>query len=564
MPMEHADRDATTTWCSIIIPLYNRLDMTQACVASLLAHHVPGVEIILVDNASTDGTAEWCATLSEPIRVERSDHNINFAGACNLGAELARGALLVFLNNDTVVTDGWLEALTQPLSDERIGVVGARLLYPDGSIQHAGVAYGPDRIGFHVNAGAASDDPAVLVPRAMQSVTGACIAVRREWFREVRFDTEYRNGCEDLELCFRAIDAGMSVWYEPSCVVIHHESQSAGRFDHASHNLRLFLTRWASKIVPDTETFADAPKVARAVQRREHGGRTWSGSRAVYEFARGDSGCVDVVSISDAASCNTAIATSRGEWVVIAGDNCTDALRRQIIDARSSIDSLTHEHPEIAVASSDSGCLVALGITRSALDLVGGVSPGVRSVESQLSDLAFRTRLYGYVPFVVGHSVALRAVRSSRELQLFEPLGGQGRSAGYTDFSTRGTSVLVACNDAQWRGYTAALQRLLDQFGSTDDVTVIVRAVDMGSACAVLEQAATGISDADLVDIVLVEGDRSLDATLCEVADFVVVDSVPTLDLHGCARNNAARCITVEQLSAISANLADGRSPMLT
>ncbi len=128
---------------SIVVPVFNKCDYTRQCIQSLYENaSYPHFEVIVVDNHSTDETPEllvW-AQGEYGIRVIRNERNLGFAKACNQGAAAARGALLLFLNNDTIARPGWLEALVDVLRKEpRAGIVGAKLLYPDGTIQHAGM-----------------------------------------------------------------------------------------------------------------------------------------------------------------------------------------------------------------------------------------------------------------------------------------------------------------------------------------------------------------------------------------------------------------------------------------
>lgn len=174
---------------SIIIPVYNRLKYTQNCIASL-QETLKGrddVEIIVVDNGSTDGTRAYLAKLPPPFRAIYSPENLGYSRANNLGARSARGKYLVFLNNDTVATANWLEALLAVVGkDENTGIVGSKLLYPGCTIQHAGIllACSPTDplFALHVHRHRPGDFPPANQQRAYQAVTGACLLIRREVF----------------------------------------------------------------------------------------------------------------------------------------------------------------------------------------------------------------------------------------------------------------------------------------------------------------------------------------------------------------------------------------------
>jgi GT2 family glycosyltransferase/glycosyltransferase involved in cell wall biosynthesis len=240
---------------SIVIPVYGRLELTRGCLEQLLLHtQSPEVEVIVVDNASPDGTAAYLASLGPRIRVLSNDSNLGFARACNQGARAARGEQLLFLNNDTIPPRGWLEPLLAELErDASVAIVGARLLYPDGSVQHAGVAFSrPDGVPYHVYRGAARQHPAVSRRRELGAVTAACMLVRRSAFEAAGgFDEGYRNGFEDIDLCLRVRAAGGRVIYQPQSELIHLEEQTPGRKAHDGPNLERFLSRWRGRLVPD-------------------------------------------------------------------------------------------------------------------------------------------------------------------------------------------------------------------------------------------------------------------------------------------------------------------------
>lgn len=236
--------------CSIIIPVWNKADLTRQCLEALAATtHGIEYEVIIVDNGSTDETPALLAGLGGDVQVIRNQENLGFAKACNQGAKAARGRYLVFLNNGTIPQPGWLDALVREVEDHAdVAVVGSKLLYPDGTIQHAGVAF--SRAWFtpyHLYRGCPADAPAVNRRREFQSVTGACMLVRREVFEEVGgFDEGYRNGFEDVDLCLKIKERGGRVVYQPKSVLYHLESRTPGRKDHDAENSRLLLARWGS------------------------------------------------------------------------------------------------------------------------------------------------------------------------------------------------------------------------------------------------------------------------------------------------------------------------------
>ena len=240
---------------SIVIPVFNRLDLTQQCLDAIAATAAGTAhEVIVVDNASTDGTAEFLRTEEKAgrLRCIVNAENEGFGGACNKGVELARGELVVLLNNDTIPRAGWLSSLVETMADETVGIAGSRLLYPDGRIQHAGIVWNGAGHLDHVHRGAAADDPAVLVPRDFAAVTGACLIIRRATFFELgAFDPAYRMYVEDVDLCIRAWNAGLRVTYCPTSVVVHLENASvtdlAWRDENVIAGWKHLQARWSGR-----------------------------------------------------------------------------------------------------------------------------------------------------------------------------------------------------------------------------------------------------------------------------------------------------------------------------
>ncbi|MCC6850398.1 MAG: glycosyltransferase [Deltaproteobacteria bacterium] len=237
--------------CSIVIPVFNRAELTEQCLVALAAV-TAGVtfEVIVVDNASTDRTPELCAALGGDVQILVNAENLGFAAACNQGARAARGRYVVFLNNDTIPLDGWLAPLARELdADPTVQVVGSKLLFADGTVQHAGVIFGREvPLPYHAFAHTPGTLPAVNERREMQSVTGACMAVRRDAFLALGgFDEGYRNGFEDVDFCLRVRTRGGRVIYQPASTLYHLESQTPGRKAHDDANVKRFLERWIAQ-----------------------------------------------------------------------------------------------------------------------------------------------------------------------------------------------------------------------------------------------------------------------------------------------------------------------------
>ncbi len=217
---------------SIIIPVFNQLEYTKQCLEAL-TRNTPSelYEVVIVNNGSTDGTSDFLRREESAgsLRAVFNPENLGFAKACNQGAQIAQGQYILFLNNDTVPQPGWLEAMiSMAESDPQIGIVGSRLLYPDGTIQHAGIAFTDQGLSYHVFRGAPGDYPAALESRDWPAVTGACLLIRRDLFQRLGgFDEDFHMYVEDLDLCLRAWEKGFRVAYCPTSVLIHFESASA-------------------------------------------------------------------------------------------------------------------------------------------------------------------------------------------------------------------------------------------------------------------------------------------------------------------------------------------------
>lgn len=262
---------------SIIIPVFNNYAYTKNCVLSLERHNnFQKNEIIIIDNNSTDQTKFFLSNLpSNNLKIITNITNLGFAKACNQGAEIADGEHLIFLNNDTEVTRGWIEELTRCLlADHRIGVVGCKLLYPDNTIQHAGVAFSSVKV-HHLYRNFHPEHPANNKVREFQAVTAACMLVPRKLFLSLGgFDESFINGFEDLDFCFRARSKGFKVMYTPESVVIHHESKTPGRHDHHAHNARLFASRWLPSVDHDLDkNYAEDGLLRHTVYEKKIGGK---------------------------------------------------------------------------------------------------------------------------------------------------------------------------------------------------------------------------------------------------------------------------------------------------
>ncbi len=234
--------------CSIIIPVFNKLELTQQCLIHLAeVTQENSYEVVIVDNHSSDGTSEFLRTLDGDIQVIANPENLGFAKACNQGAQAARGKHLVFLNNDTIPQAGWLSELVKEIEqNENVDVVGSKLLYEDKTIQHAGVVFSRlYQTPYHIFQGLPESFPPANVRKEFQVVTAACMLVRKETFESVGgFDEGFVNGFEDVDLCLKIRQLGKKVIYQPKSCLYHLESQSPGRKIHDVANAKRLLSRW--------------------------------------------------------------------------------------------------------------------------------------------------------------------------------------------------------------------------------------------------------------------------------------------------------------------------------
>ncbi len=241
----------TAPTVSIVIPVFNKWELTWKCLMAI-AENTRDVahEVIVIDNASSDETAQ-ALPLLDNIRFARNTANLGFAKASNQGAAMAGGKYLLFLNNDTEPTPGWLRPMVAELeADPEVAIVGSKLLYPDGTVQHGGVVFayaGPEPITpLHLHA----RQPASASHRRLElrAVTAACMLTRPEVFRaHGGFDEAFVNGAEDVDLCLKVSRTGRKIVFTPASVVVHHESATDGRFRFAAANADRLNALWLDR-----------------------------------------------------------------------------------------------------------------------------------------------------------------------------------------------------------------------------------------------------------------------------------------------------------------------------
>lgn len=234
---------------SIIIPTRDAVELLRRCVDSVLEKtRYANYEILVVDNQSRDpGAVTYLKSISQrtAVRVLTFDCPFNFSAINNFAAREARGEFLCLLNNDTeVITPDWLNKMVGQALQDRVGVVGAKLLYPDGSVQHAGDVVGPGGCANHLHNGIAGDDPGycnrAVVVQDLSAVTAACLLTKRDlYIRLGGLDERYlKIAYNDVDYCLRVREAGFRVVWTPHARLYHHESVSRGTNDTWRKELR--------------------------------------------------------------------------------------------------------------------------------------------------------------------------------------------------------------------------------------------------------------------------------------------------------------------------------------
>ena len=225
---------------TVIIVTFNSEAVIGACLEALGALRRAPREVIVVDNASRDRSAERVARQHPAVRLVRSPINLGFGPACNRALELAQGALPVLLNPDTAVEPDWLEALERALeSDPRLGIAGSKILEPDGrTVQHLGGILHPNALTDHAGRGE-PDRPGDSELIDCDYVTGASAALRREMLRAIGgFDPGFHPAYfEETDLCWRARRRGWRVAVAPGSRLRHVEAAATGKLssDYLRH-----------------------------------------------------------------------------------------------------------------------------------------------------------------------------------------------------------------------------------------------------------------------------------------------------------------------------------------
>jgi GT2 family glycosyltransferase len=253
---------------TVVIPTRDRAELLRVALDGVLHRtDYPAIEVVILDNDSREPetAALFAGMQADPrVRVLASPGPFNFSALSNEGARAGRGELLLFLNNDIEVREpGWLAEMVSIAVEPQVGAVGAKLSYPDGTLQHGGVVLGAGGVAGHSHLGIGPEDPGyfgrMMISQEVSAVTGACLMMRRAVFDEIGgFDAaRLAVAFNDVDLCLRIRAAGYVIIWTPHAHLIHHESKSRGQEDTPAKRARFeaevatMLERWGPQLRND-------------------------------------------------------------------------------------------------------------------------------------------------------------------------------------------------------------------------------------------------------------------------------------------------------------------------
>lgn len=247
-------QDSDKPIVSIIIPTKDNPKLLQACIESIRTKSsYKNYEIIIVDNNSKkEETKRYLNTLKH--RILSYQQPFNFSSINNLAVKNAKGEHVIFLNDDTkIISQDWIERMLEHSVKPNVGAVGALLLYPNNTIQHAGVLIGVGGIAIHAFEGLPKDNPGykglVQQVRECSAVTGACLMIKKSLFDQVGgFDEHFAYSFNDVDICLRLREKGYAIIYTPHAVLYHHGT-STRPYTEDEKEIVYFVKRWHDMIL---------------------------------------------------------------------------------------------------------------------------------------------------------------------------------------------------------------------------------------------------------------------------------------------------------------------------
>ncbi len=263
---------------SIIIPVYNNAIYTFNCLKSILKHTKIPYEIIIVNDCSTDETSKMLSLIKN-IKIIHNKENKGFIESCNIGAKESHGEFILFLNNDTMVTENWLENIQKTFEKfSDVGIVGVKLIFPDGKLQEAGSIIFSDGSAWNYGKFDDPTNPEYNYIKKVDYCSGACIAIRKKLFFEVGgFDENLKPAYyEDTDLAMQIREKNLHVYYQPFSIVFHFEGitsgkdTSSGTKKYQEINKTKFINKWKNVLLsnhypPGTSLFIAREKIDKGI-----------------------------------------------------------------------------------------------------------------------------------------------------------------------------------------------------------------------------------------------------------------------------------------------------------